>query len=198
MPPRCALQHPLRHGQHVTSARLQVTKICKPATRTKTIDFETMASADMASARSVIIEQHHQLSAKGRCGQRWSQSLITTCLSLWIRSPQAYRDLLGTDLIILPSRSILKLYKSDVQQDAGFHPKIFKWMRLEPLRRNLPPAAYHGGILVDEMSIVHRRRSAGGAVRAVRSGGAVRYAAGWFRRPRSRVSATVDVANRQR
>ena len=126
------------------------------------------------------------------------RSLITTCLSLWIKSPQAYRDLLGTGLIILPSRSILKLYKSDVQQDAGFHPKIFKWMRLEPLRQNLPPAAYHGGILVDEMSIVHRRRSAGGAVRAVRSGGAVRYAAGWFRRPRSRVSATVDVANRHR
>ena len=167
------------HSTWPACHQFSLTKICKPATRTKTIDLETMASADMAPVvdailpgasselKALIIEQRHQLFAKGRCGHRWSQSLITTCRSLWIRSPQADQDLLDTGLIILPSRSILKLYKSDVQQDAGFHPTIFNWVRLEALRRNLSPAAYHGGILMDEMSIQED-------LQAVRSGQGMR------------------------
>ena len=78
--------------------------------------------------KALIAEQRRQLTIKGCCGHRWSNDLITKCLSLWIRSPQGYQDLLDTGFVVLPSRSTLKLYKNDVEQGSGFHDKVFHWM----------------------------------------------------------------------
>ena len=56
-------------------------------------------------------------------------------------------------MLILPSRSTLKLYKNDVHQLAGFNMEVFDWMRLEANNQNLPPDGYHRGLILDEMAI---------------------------------------------
>ena len=64
------------------------------------------ASNDM---KAFIVEQQRQLNTNGPSGRRWSKALISTCLSLWIRSPQGYQDLIDNGLVVLPSRSTLKI-----------------------------------------------------------------------------------------
>ena len=154
-------------GDWPTCRTCQMLKACHPATckSNQDIDLDDLDSTDMENIIKAVLpnaspdmqllikEQRKQLKAKGPTGHRWSEELIRTCLTLWMRSPLGYQDLLDTGMLILPSRSVLKLYKNDVQQGAGFNDKIFNWMRLEAERRNLPPAGYHGGIIMDEMSI---------------------------------------------
>ena len=87
--------------------------------------------------KELIVEQRRQLSAKGPCGHMWSKELITKCLSLCIRIPQGYRDLLDTGLVVLPSKSTLELHKNDVQQSSGFQDNIFHGMLFEAQGRAL-------------------------------------------------------------
>ena len=138
---------------------------------TLTGDMEAIIEVILPNAspqmKELIVEQRRQLSANGHCGHRWSKELITKCLSLWIRSPQGYQDLLDTGMVILPSRSTLELYKNDVEQGSGFHDKVFHWMLCEARRRNLPANGFHGGIVMDEMTI-------GEDLQAVRSGNYMR------------------------
>ena len=120
----------------------QVIKLSQPKRRyiQDTVNLNPTLASDMediidvilpnasTQMKALITEQRRQPSAKGRCGHRWSNDMITKCLSLWIRSPQGYQDLLETGFVVLPSRSTLKLYKNDVEQGSGFHVKVFHWM----------------------------------------------------------------------
>ena len=163
-----------------TCRSCQNVKTSQPKRASKdTVDLNPTLAGDMEAIieiilpnaspqmKALIVEQRRQLSAKGPCGHRWSKELITKCLSLWIRSPQGYQYLLDTGLVILPSRSTLKLYKNDVEQGSGFHDKVFHWMLCEARRRNLPANGFHGGIVMDEMTI-------GEDLQAVRSGNYMR------------------------
>ena len=54
---------------------------------------------------------------------------------------------------MLPSSSILILYKNRVKQQVGFDHDVFRWMFEEAKRHNIPEEGWIGGIILDEMSI---------------------------------------------
>lgn len=86
-------------------------------------------------------------------GRRWSQQFIGVCLQLYNRSPHCYEVLCESKLLILPSKSLLILYKNSIKQKPGFDDEIFHWMHIEANRQNMPEDGRYGGIIFDEMSI---------------------------------------------
>ena len=148
-----------------TCLSCQKIKICKPHRHSEYINLDQSDSVDLSNildnvmndAPSQMIpmlqEQKRQLQAKSSTGHRWGIDTIRLCLSLWLRNPRGYQDLIDSGILILPSRSTLKLYKNDVQQHAGFDMKIFNWMRLSANSQNLTRDGYHGGLILDEMAI---------------------------------------------
>ena len=87
-----------------------------------------------------------------RC-HRWSKKVISTCLSLWSRSPKAYQELQNSGLLILPSGRLLQYYKNSVSQPPGFNKCNLEWMRKEATRQNIPATGLRGGLVMDEMLI---------------------------------------------
>lgn len=83
----------------------------------------------------------------------WDQSVITTCLNIWARSPKSYEDLLDSNILKLPSGRNLRRYKNAVTQESGISDEIFHCMRKTAEKANLPDAGYYGGLLHDEAKI---------------------------------------------
>ena len=143
----------------------QKIKVCKSSPSVKYINLDEADNDDLGHILNSVMsdappemydmlqEQKRQLQAKSPNGHRWSIQTIRICLSLWLRNPKAYQDLIDSGMLILPSRSTLKLYKNDVYQHAGFNMEVFDWMRLEANNQSLPPHGYHGGLILDEMAI---------------------------------------------
>ena len=52
-------------------------------------------------------------------GRRWPREVISTALSLWLRSPGGYDELKASDMIILPSGRQLQRYKNTIFQTPG-------------------------------------------------------------------------------
>jgi len=86
-------------------------------------------------------------------GRRWSKDCLVTCLQLYNRSPKSYELLQSSKLLILPSKSVLILYKNSLKQDPGFDNSVFQWMHEESNRLGMNEDARIGGIIFDEMSI---------------------------------------------
>lgn len=86
-------------------------------------------------------------------GRRWDSKIISVCLSLWTRSPQAYEDLLQKNILVFPSVRTLERYKNIIQQKPGFNTQNIDWMNEEACRQEVPPSGRKGGIILDEMSI---------------------------------------------
>lgn len=90
---------------------------------------------------------------KSKYANRWSKTMIRTCLTLWSRSPRAYLDLKSSGFMILPSQRQLQYYKNKVHQKAGVTTDLLHWMKTEAESKNIPPEGYEGGLALDEMSI---------------------------------------------
>ncbi|MES9883829.1 MAG: hypothetical protein ABW185_23505 [Sedimenticola sp.] len=86
-------------------------------------------------------------------GRRWSRRMITTCLQLYTRSPHGYDALRASNILVLPSPSVLVLYKNMVKQDTGFNDDVFLWMYEEASRKGMNEDGWSGGLIFDEMSI---------------------------------------------
>ena len=86
-------------------------------------------------------------------GRRWSKSFIGTCLQLYNRSPHCYQMLTASKLLILPSTSLLIMYKNKLKQEPGFDDNVFEWMLTEAKRRNIPEDGMIGGVIFDEMAV---------------------------------------------
>ena len=86
-------------------------------------------------------------------GRRWSKDVIAACLKWFMRSPQSYQDFRDSNMLILPSPSLLILYKNKIKNNVGFDDDVFKWMHLEAKRRELLPGGWCGDIILDEMAI---------------------------------------------
>ena len=70
--------------------------------------------------------------------RKWSPNVISICLSMYIRSPQAYKDLKASNTLILPSGSLLQYYKNSVNQKPGFIHDNLLWMCKEADRCSIP------------------------------------------------------------
>lgn len=86
-------------------------------------------------------------------GRRWPQSIISLCLQWFCRSPQSYEAVRASKFLILPSRSVLIRYKTQVTHNVGFDDEVLLWMHEEAKRQNIPENGYVGGLIIDEMSI---------------------------------------------
>lgn len=86
-------------------------------------------------------------------GRRWSRSLISVCLQLFTRSPQGYMSLKQSGILVLPSPSLLIMYKNNVQHKVGFNNEVFQWMLKEAIRLEVPAEGLLGGVIMDEMAI---------------------------------------------
>lgn len=85
--------------------------------------------------------------------RRWDPKIISLCLTLYIRSPQAYEDLKKSNFLQLPSKRLLRYYKNSVKQSPGFCEDNLLWMKKEMDKQNVPEFGRHGGLIVDEMTI---------------------------------------------
>ena len=101
---------------------------------------------------SLLVEQAKNVGRHPK-GRRWSQQFIGVCLQLYNRSPHCYEVLCESKILVLPSKSLLVLYKNSIKQKTGFDEEVFHWMHLEANRQNLSPGERYGGIIFDEMSI---------------------------------------------
>jgi hypothetical protein len=86
-------------------------------------------------------------------GRRWSKDIIRLCLTLYCRSPRGYSELRNSNFLILPSQNLLRKYKNTVHQQAGINNDVLEWMTNEAKLKNIPPAGFQGGLIIDEMAI---------------------------------------------
>ena len=85
--------------------------------------------------------------------RRWDPKIISICLGILLRSPQAYQTLKDSQLLILPSRRTLQYYKNVVKQKPGINSENLLWMKKQATIQNISDFGYHGGILIDEMCV---------------------------------------------
>ncbi|XP_020911962.1 uncharacterized protein LOC110249721, partial [Exaiptasia diaphana] len=86
-------------------------------------------------------------------GNRWHSKIISLCLSVWTRSPDAYKQLQESGMFKLPSGRLLSLYKNSVRQSAGLNDDVLDWLLKEADKSNLDEFGREGGLILDEMSI---------------------------------------------
>ena len=84
--------------------------------------------------------------------------MISICLRLWCRSPDAYNGLRydeskKTGVLILPSTRLLAYYKNFAPQHPGVIQENLEWMRCEAQRQGVPSAGMRGDLCIDEMSV---------------------------------------------
>ena len=101
---------------------------------------------------SLLVEQAKNVGRHPK-GRRWSQQFIGVCLQLYNRSPHCYDVLCESKILVLPSKSLLVLYKNSIKQKPGFDEEVFHWMHMEANRQSLPQGERYGGIVFDEMAI---------------------------------------------
>lgn len=113
-------------------------------------DIFPNASAEM---KEFLQGQRQALLANGSKTRRWDKNMLKACLSLWIRSPIAYQNLIDSNMLILPSGRQLRRYKNCVPQVAGINANMLKWMHEAAKQVNLPKEGYFGGLIHDETKI---------------------------------------------
>jgi hypothetical protein len=85
--------------------------------------------------------------------RRWDPAVINICLSLYTKSPQTYKQLKDSELLVLPTTRLLQYYKNSMKQTTGINPDNLQWMEREADRQGVKNFGKHGGLIVDEMSI---------------------------------------------
>ena len=85
--------------------------------------------------------------------RKWDPEFISFCLSIYVRSPRVYSDLRNSGMLVLPSESLLRMYKNCVKQKPGLCDDNLIWMEREAERQNVSAFGKHGGLVIDEMSI---------------------------------------------
>ena len=78
------------------------------------------ATKDMVT---LLLSQANNAGSDPR-GRRWPKDIISICLQLYNRSPLGYNSLRDSGILILPSSSLLILYKNSVHQQVGFHTEM--------------------------------------------------------------------------
>ena len=108
-----------------------------------------------AEAKTFLEAQLRVFSSLGKDprGRRWSPDIIRLSLALYARSPQCYRDLTSSEMLILPSDRTLRYYKNIVDQKPGLNRDNLTWMYKEAQRQKISKSGLRGGLIIDEMSV---------------------------------------------
>ena len=73
-------------------------------------------------------------------------------LSVHLRSPKAYEELRNSEMLILPTERLLRMFDNCIKQKPGINSDNFQWMTKEATKQNLSQFAKRDGIKIDEMS----------------------------------------------
>jgi hypothetical protein len=85
--------------------------------------------------------------------RRWDPEVIGICLGLYTKSPQSYKYLKDSSMLVLPSTRLLRYYKNSIKQTTGINNENLQWMEREADRQGVKNFGKRGGLIVDEMSI---------------------------------------------
>ena len=105
-------------------------------------DFRVLLESQLANSKESNPKQ-----------RRWDPKIISICLSIYCRSPQAYKDLGNSGMLLLPSKRLLQYYKNSVKQSPGIVEDNLEWMHKEAEKKGVVDHGRHGGLLIDEMTI---------------------------------------------
>ena len=108
---------------------------------------------DAPNFKDLLRSQLKNAVGKDPRARRWDTRIISLCLSLWAKCPNAYRELRNSKMLILPSQCILAYHKNKVQQTTGVVDENIQWMYQEFCRLKLTESNKNGGITLDEMSL---------------------------------------------
>lgn len=117
------------------------------------ISLEAMLQQAPANMKELIKSQIAAIECQSPFARRWSQEMISWCMSIWTRSPKGYEQLKDNGHLILPSSRLLSQYKNRVRQTAGINPDNMRWMLQSAQKIKLPEFGYCGGIVHDEIHI---------------------------------------------
>ena len=82
------------------------------------------------TAIQIMLSQITNSNDANKRQNRWDKSIVAKCLNLFTRSPEGYRNLRDSGLLILPSPSMLIAHKNNVTQRPGFHKNILHgWLK---------------------------------------------------------------------
>ncbi|PIK42459.1 hypothetical protein BSL78_20688 [Apostichopus japonicus] len=101
----------------------------------------------------LLKSQHGALKTKSPNGRKWDKEIISLCLSLWLRNPQAYQDLKDSNYLVLPSGRHLRRYKNIVKQRSGIQEAVFHWMYEAANDAHIAPDGRAGLLNHDETKI---------------------------------------------
>ena len=85
--------------------------------------------------------------------RKWDPEFISFCLGIYVKSPRVYRDLRDSPMLVLPSESLLRMYKNCIKQKPGINQDNLTWMAKEAERQKVGKFGKRGGLVIDEMSI---------------------------------------------
>ncbi|CAG2241997.1 unnamed protein product [Mytilus edulis] len=85
--------------------------------------------------------------------RRWHSKILSLCLTLYCKSPNAYDNLRQSGMLCLPAKSTLICYKNCVKQKPGINHDNLTWMSKEAVRQQVSIFGHIGGLLLNEMSI---------------------------------------------
>lgn len=118
----------------------------------KSSEIQKIWPAD--SPQRLFWEQQRKLAlAKGPKGMRWHPSLIKWGISLFLKSPAAYRNLNKSGFIKLPSESTLKSYLNFTSSEPDLNPDVMQVLVDEFKLTTCPDFQKNVAIAWDEMKI---------------------------------------------
>ena len=109
--------------------------------------------AENSPQRLLWEQQVKRNSVKGPGGMRWHPTIIRWCLSMYIKSPAAYKQLADSEFLYLPSQSTLKTYSNFTDNMPGVNPEIIKILIKEFNLPNAPAFQTNVSLVWDEMKI---------------------------------------------
>ena len=119
-------------------------------------------SKELDHFASTILEQMTNLKKKLNNNDkqlRFSPTIMRMALSLWSKSNSAYRELLESSLLILPSESTLKENRNNLSVHEGYCPKKYSTFYDEFVNKKtnssigLNDDKVHGHVMCDEMKL---------------------------------------------
>jgi hypothetical protein len=117
--------------------------------------LDSLTSNGISENFPLLLKSQLQNSKKGMDTRRrrWDPKIISLCLGIYVRSPQAYTDLKTSGFFVLPSQRLLRYHKNSIRQRPGFVEENLSWMSNEAEKQNISDFGKHGGLIIDEMSL---------------------------------------------
>ncbi|XP_047142661.1 uncharacterized protein LOC124816953 [Hydra vulgaris] len=98
-------------------------------------------------------QQKMQLEFKDRRSMKWHPLIIRCCISLYLKSPRAYRHICSTPFLNLPCKSTIQKYINFTDLGCGFNKDVLSNLAIKIDLPNIKDHQRHVSIIFDEMKI---------------------------------------------